>query len=821
MTGRERPALRRRCGRMHHGFRDRLRPASAVVCVVLAAAISTATPSAAATLQGKGNAVPAAPAQACSGDSIALENSGFEQPSIGSGYRIFNHALLPGWSTTATDKAVELWVSGFQGVPSFAGTQFAELNANQPSALYQDLATRPGMSIHWSLAHRGRNGVDVMRVLIGPPHGPLREVAQISDGNRAWGRHNGEYMVPAGQTQTRFQFEAVSAAGGPSVGNFLDDITFGNDACIELRKSGEILGTGAPGDRVRWTVSATNRGGSPATDLFISDPIVAGTTYAPQSLVLETGPKAGALTDAADADPGSSDGARVRVQPVGETKVPGRLNPGETARFTFETMLLDAASGTTVTNTANATYEVASGASRTVSASDSVQVPFATDVAIIKTFDKSVVLGVNGVGSAGFALDVVNNGPSRAPTVTVTDSLPVGLVVDSANITIDGDVTGGTCTVKGAAPAVLTCSLGAMVDGEVASITVPATFTKQIQGSVFVANEAKVAITGVADSDLSNNVSSDVMAFDPGPNADVAVSVTALNSVMEPGDAIVWNVDVQNATAGVADAFGVTVDITLPYKVTLAVTPAGCTLNGRVLACVIGKLPSKAVHTLLIEAVIDADAPDGGVLELSATVSADAGSNDLTSNDTSSDSIKVRRQAEIAISKVALGPVVPTAGTEFDVTVASIGRFGADQVMVHDFFENATAVDLPDGCTSVSDGIVCEVGDIPAGEARTLRITLIPIDATEPIVNRAEATASNSNDIVKDSATAEPVVVDAGERKIPAIYYEWRVGEPLPEVSHPELSLPKTGGAPWLPLATGLGLIAGGVMLRRRVLVRS
>ncbi|MEY5145281.1 MAG: hypothetical protein RL745_650, partial [Actinomycetota bacterium] len=363
----------------------------AVAAGLLFGGAGVAVPAAAAASPGAefaARAIPAAMKAAssvCDTGAVALMNSGFEQPSIGSGYRIFNHSLLPGWSTTASDRAVELWVSGFQGVMAFAGTQFAELNANEPSALYQDLATRPGMTIHWSLAHRGRNGVDVMRVLIGPPHGQLREVAQISDGNRAWGRHNGEYTVPAGQSQTRFQFEAVSAAGGPSVGNFLDDITFGNDACIELRKSGEVIGAGAPGDRVRWTVSATNKGGSPATNLVIIDPIPARTTYGSRSLAMDTGPRAGALTDAADADAGSSDGTRVRVVPFGETKIAGRLNPGETARFTFETALLETASGTTLVNTATAEYEVASGGDRTATASDTVTVPVATDVSITKT----------------------------------------------------------------------------------------------------------------------------------------------------------------------------------------------------------------------------------------------------------------------------------------------------------------------------------------------------------------------------------------------------------------------------------------------------
>ena len=788
---------------------------------VAAGALVLPNSTAAAVRQPAGHPLPQATKTAsapCAAGAIALENSGFEQPTIDSGFRIFNHALLPGWSTTAKDEAVELWKSGFKAVPAFAGDQFAELNANMPSALYQDLDTVPGATIHWSLAHRGRDGTDVMRVMIGAPGGTLREVARLSDGNRSWGRHTGAYTVPAGQAVTRFQFEAVSAAGGASVGNFLDDITFGNDACIELVKNGTIIGDGAPGDRIRWTVAATNRGGSPATNLTISDSIPADTTYAVGSLSADSGPKSGQLTDDADADAGSGTAAGVQVIPVGETKIAGRINPGETARFTFETTIEPTASGNTVANTALATYDVASGGSQSVTASDAVKVPRATDVSIIKTFDKSAVLGVNGVGAAGFALDVTNNGPSRAATVSVTDELPAGLVADVANITIDGDVTGGRCSVTGNAPAVLMCSLGAMSAGDVAIITVPATFTKMVQGTVFVANEARVVITGAADSNLSNNISSDVMAFDPGPNADVAVAVTALNTVMEPGDAISWNVDVQNATAGVADAFGVVVDITLPFNVTLSSPPAGCIQNDRLLTCNLGVLASQAIKSIVVDAVIADDAPDGGVLELSATVRADAGSNALQSNDTSSDSVKVRRLAHLAITKVALGPVGPTVGTDFEVTVTSTGRFGAEQVMLHDFFGNATIGQMPSGCTEVNDGVVCELGDLEPGGARTLLFTLIPVDATSSIENRAEATAVNVADIVKDSAVAKPIVVDPGERRIPPIYFEWRDGDRLPEVTHPDLALPRTGTPPWAPIAAGLALIAAGVVLRRRVL---
>ena len=49
----------------------------------------------------------------------------------------------------------------------------------------------------------------------------------LSDDVTAWGTHTGDYVVPAGQTCTRFAFRAVSTgSGSPSVGNFLDAVSF-------------------------------------------------------------------------------------------------------------------------------------------------------------------------------------------------------------------------------------------------------------------------------------------------------------------------------------------------------------------------------------------------------------------------------------------------------------------------------------------------------------------------------------------------------------------------------------------------------------------
>ena len=44
--------------------------------------------------------------------------------------------------------------------------QFAELNCEEPGALYQDVLTEPGTVLHWGLEHAGRWGTDTMAVII-------------------------------------------------------------------------------------------------------------------------------------------------------------------------------------------------------------------------------------------------------------------------------------------------------------------------------------------------------------------------------------------------------------------------------------------------------------------------------------------------------------------------------------------------------------------------------------------------------------------------------------------------------------------------------
>lgn len=163
----------------------------------------------------------------CTVCASPIENNLAELPVIPSNsFVIVDESTVPGWETTAPDNQIEIWSTGYRGVPAQEGQQFFEINANNypNAALFQSLCLEPGSTIRWSVYHRARAGVDVARVLIGADVNTAIEQAIMSDGTSAWGYHSGTYVVPANQTTTVFVFQAVSTgSGNPSVGNFLDN----------------------------------------------------------------------------------------------------------------------------------------------------------------------------------------------------------------------------------------------------------------------------------------------------------------------------------------------------------------------------------------------------------------------------------------------------------------------------------------------------------------------------------------------------------------------------------------------------------------------
>ena len=108
----------------------------------------------------------------------AIKNGSFEQPAFDDKPSPQWPAnQVPDWHTTASDQKIEFGstrkdgrVPHIVGEPNLqdSGCQFAELNADEESTLYQYATTVGGNVYEWGLSHRGRSGIDRMALIIGP-----------------------------------------------------------------------------------------------------------------------------------------------------------------------------------------------------------------------------------------------------------------------------------------------------------------------------------------------------------------------------------------------------------------------------------------------------------------------------------------------------------------------------------------------------------------------------------------------------------------------------------------------------------------------------
>ncbi len=164
-----------------------------------------------------------------------LINSSFEAPLVSQpsppwlakfgaspAVKIYDQSNVPGWNNPNGE--VEIWESGFQGVASYDGNQHAEIQSSSFTPLYQEVTTVPGSVLRWRFAHRGRQGTDTGELRIGPVGATVAQ-GQYTTSQYAWQLYTGTYVVPAGQTTTRFEFyPVVSGYGSTTIGNFLDAI---------------------------------------------------------------------------------------------------------------------------------------------------------------------------------------------------------------------------------------------------------------------------------------------------------------------------------------------------------------------------------------------------------------------------------------------------------------------------------------------------------------------------------------------------------------------------------------------------------------------
>ncbi len=182
------------------------------------------------------------------------------------------------WNTTATDNLIEVWGDGFNGITSYSGGQFVEVNARETSTLYQTFYAVQGNSVTISWAHRGRyTNPDVMAFEIWSvaPSALVASFGPYVATSAAWVPHSETYTFGiTGEMELRFK--SVSSNGGqlnPDGGNFLDAVAISCPSEICGLKFNDADGDGFQVGPLEigipnWTFNLTGA----ATETTMTDP---------------------------------------------------------------------------------------------------------------------------------------------------------------------------------------------------------------------------------------------------------------------------------------------------------------------------------------------------------------------------------------------------------------------------------------------------------------------------------------------------------------------------------------------------------------------
>ncbi|MFW2066881.1 hypothetical protein ACG9ZB_10060 [Acinetobacter johnsonii] len=190
-------------------------------------------------------------------------NLDFSQPQQTELNRQVSQDLIPGWRTTHRywgnlGRIIEIWRgAGYADagtLPNASNDQYAELNAEEPSALYQKVCLFRGESFTWSFKHAARqsNVTETAEFLIGTVADqvagnatyvvtPLQSITTSSvtrSESGRWATRSGTATVGSLVAESGGIYSFIfRATNGATLGNLLDDVKIGLKPAVEFSAS--------------------------------------------------------------------------------------------------------------------------------------------------------------------------------------------------------------------------------------------------------------------------------------------------------------------------------------------------------------------------------------------------------------------------------------------------------------------------------------------------------------------------------------------------------------------------------------------------------
>ena len=361
------------------------------------------------------------------------------------------------------------------------------------------------------------------------------------------------------------------------------------------------------------------------------------------------------------------------------------------------------------------------------------------DLAITKQGPANLVAG----GEAAYALTVVNNGPSDATTVAVTDTLPADLTLISVSPAV------GTCSAAGPQ---ITCSATGLAAGS--SLVVNLKVGVSTTAGTSVGNTANVG-AATPDPVAGNNTATVTTPVTQA--AHLVLSKTGSPSPLAAGASITYALTIANAgpsnatTVGLDDALpnGLLVlpdSVTVPADGTCTVstdrTDVECTFNA---------IPAGQSRVVTLDALVPAGTPGGSTITNTTTITS-ATTDPDSSTRTASVTTPVTTVADVAILKTPLDVGVDAGDLHgYLLAVSNNGPSVARAVTIADPLPPGTtfvsAVPTNGSCGQSSGAVSCAIGDLNPGQVVTVQLTIqLAANLGETTLTNTATTASPTTD---------------------------------------------------------------------------
>ncbi|MDA2930597.1 DUF11 domain-containing protein, partial [Acidobacteria bacterium AH-259-O06] len=514
-----------------------------------------------------------------------------------------------------------------------------------------------------------------------------------------------------------------------------------SDLSVTKRASTDLV---RPGASMTYTLTVSNAGPSPATDVRLRDMLPAEVTFggikASQGKCFETDGEVICQLGGLEPDAGATVLINVSVSPSAAMPL-----------INLASVEAAEADPNTSNNSAQVETTVEGGIA-----------PAGSDLSLTKT---DSIDPVTPGDSLIYRLTVKNAGPSTATKVMLSDDLPPDVSF------VEAKASQGTCS-KFSGVRVVNCSLGDLKSGATAIVSISVTVSPT--PATTLVNLAHVSAAETDPNDFNNSAREETTVRDGiAPPAESDLSVTKTDSVdpVDPGARLTYTLRVSNA--GPSTATEVTLHDSLPTGVTFVSASAsqGSLVPFSTLTWNLGVLEPGAKAEVTILVTVNSAAAGTTLVNQAEVVAAEIDPNELNNSaqeQTTVQKVAVAPESDLSITK-SDSPDPVDAGTRLTYTlkVSNAGPSTATEVTLSDDLPpevTFVVVTSSQGSCSKSPavGVVdCSLGDLKSGGAASVSIVVdvSPEAAGFTLVNRAEVGAAENDPNTSNNSVEEQTTV--------------------------------------------------------------